>query len=66
MPTERCLPPTPSHGHARRAETTPAHHPLGAPIHCTGWDASRAIATRLPDAFIQNSVGTRYELAAAT
>jgi 7,8-dihydropterin-6-yl-methyl-4-(beta-D-ribofuranosyl)aminobenzene 5'-phosphate synthase len=34
------------------------------PTHCTGWDASRAIATRLPDAFIQNSVGTRYELAA--
>jgi 7,8-dihydropterin-6-yl-methyl-4-(beta-D-ribofuranosyl)aminobenzene 5'-phosphate synthase len=34
------------------------------PAHCTGWDASRAIATRLPDAFIQNSVGTRYELAA--
>lgn len=34
------------------------------PAHCTGWDASHAIATRLPDAFIQNSVGTRYELAA--
>ena len=34
------------------------------PAHCTGWDASRAIAARLPDAFIQNSVGTRYELAA--
>jgi 7,8-dihydropterin-6-yl-methyl-4-(beta-D-ribofuranosyl)aminobenzene 5'-phosphate synthase len=34
------------------------------PAHCTGWDASHAIATRLPDAFIQNSVGTSYELAA--
>ncbi|HEX8802685.1 MAG TPA: MBL fold metallo-hydrolase, partial [Acidimicrobiales bacterium] len=34
------------------------------PAHCTGWDATRAIADRLPDAFIQNSVGTRYELAA--
>jgi 7,8-dihydropterin-6-yl-methyl-4-(beta-D-ribofuranosyl)aminobenzene 5'-phosphate synthase len=34
------------------------------PAHCTGWDASHAIAARLPDAFIQNSVGTRYELAA--
>jgi 7,8-dihydropterin-6-yl-methyl-4-(beta-D-ribofuranosyl)aminobenzene 5'-phosphate synthase len=35
------------------------------PAHCTGWDATRAIADRLPDAFIQNSVGTRYELAGA-
>ncbi len=34
------------------------------PAHCTGWNASHALATRLPDAFIQNSVGTRYELAA--
>lgn len=33
------------------------------PAHCTGWDAAHAIATRLPDAFIQNSVGTRFELA---
>lgn len=32
------------------------------PAHCTGWDAAHAIATRLPMAFIQNSVGTRYEL----
>jgi 7,8-dihydropterin-6-yl-methyl-4-(beta-D-ribofuranosyl)aminobenzene 5'-phosphate synthase len=32
------------------------------PAHCTGWDAAHAIASRLPDAFIQNSVGTRYEL----
>ena len=32
------------------------------PAHCTGWNAAHAIATRLPDAFIQNSVGTRYEL----
>ena len=35
------------------------------PAHCTGWDASHAIANRLPDAFIQNSVGTRYELVAS-
>jgi 7,8-dihydropterin-6-yl-methyl-4-(beta-D-ribofuranosyl)aminobenzene 5'-phosphate synthase len=35
------------------------------PAHCTGWDASRAIAAQLPDAFIQNSVGTRFELAAS-
>jgi 7,8-dihydropterin-6-yl-methyl-4-(beta-D-ribofuranosyl)aminobenzene 5'-phosphate synthase len=32
------------------------------PAHCTGWDASHRMATRLPDAFIQNSVGTRFEL----
>jgi 7,8-dihydropterin-6-yl-methyl-4-(beta-D-ribofuranosyl)aminobenzene 5'-phosphate synthase len=32
------------------------------PAHCTGWDASRAIASRLPDAFIQNAVGTRFDL----
>jgi 7,8-dihydropterin-6-yl-methyl-4-(beta-D-ribofuranosyl)aminobenzene 5'-phosphate synthase len=36
------------------------------PAHCTGWDAAHAIAARLPDAFIQNSVGTRYELDAAS
>jgi 7,8-dihydropterin-6-yl-methyl-4-(beta-D-ribofuranosyl)aminobenzene 5'-phosphate synthase len=36
------------------------------PAHCTGWEASHAIATRLPDAYIQNSVGTRYELAATS
>jgi 7,8-dihydropterin-6-yl-methyl-4-(beta-D-ribofuranosyl)aminobenzene 5'-phosphate synthase len=34
------------------------------PAHCTGWDAARAIAARLPDAFLQNSVGTRFELVA--
>jgi 7,8-dihydropterin-6-yl-methyl-4-(beta-D-ribofuranosyl)aminobenzene 5'-phosphate synthase len=32
------------------------------PAHCSGWDATHAIATRLPDAFLQNSVGTRFEL----
>jgi 7,8-dihydropterin-6-yl-methyl-4-(beta-D-ribofuranosyl)aminobenzene 5'-phosphate synthase len=32
------------------------------PAHCTGWDATRAIASRLPEAFLQNSVGTRFEL----
>ena len=30
--------------------------------HFTGWEAAHAIATRMPDAFIQNSVGARYEL----
>ncbi len=32
------------------------------PAHCTGWRAIHALAARFPDAFIQNSVGTRYEL----
>jgi 7,8-dihydropterin-6-yl-methyl-4-(beta-D-ribofuranosyl)aminobenzene 5'-phosphate synthase len=30
------------------------------PSHCTGWRAVHAIAARMPDAFIQNSVGTRF------
>ena len=34
------------------------------PAHCTGRDAANAIAARLPDSFIQNSVGTRFELVA--
>ncbi len=32
------------------------------PTHCTGWKATHAIARRFPDAFIQNSVGTTFEL----
>ena len=32
------------------------------PTHCTGWKAVHAIAQRPPDAFIQNSVGTTFEL----
>jgi 7,8-dihydropterin-6-yl-methyl-4-(beta-D-ribofuranosyl)aminobenzene 5'-phosphate synthase len=35
------------------------------PAHCTGWRATHALAARFPEAFIQNSVGTRYEFAAA-
>ncbi len=35
------------------------------PAHCTGWRAAHAIAARLPDAFIQNSVGTSIVLEAA-
>jgi 7,8-dihydropterin-6-yl-methyl-4-(beta-D-ribofuranosyl)aminobenzene 5'-phosphate synthase len=35
------------------------------PAHCTGLRAVRAIADRLPNAFIQNSVGTRFEFASA-
>ena len=30
------------------------------PTHCTGWRAIHALAAAFPDAFIQNSVGTRY------
>lgn len=32
------------------------------PAHCTGWKAVHALAAHLPGAFIQNSVGTRFEL----
>ena len=33
------------------------------PAHCTGWRATHARAARFPEAFIQNSVGTRFEFA---
>jgi 7,8-dihydropterin-6-yl-methyl-4-(beta-D-ribofuranosyl)aminobenzene 5'-phosphate synthase len=32
------------------------------PAHCTGWKAVHALAAQFPNAFIQNSVGTRFEL----
>ncbi len=32
------------------------------PAHCTGWKAVHAIARELPQAFVQNSVGTRFML----
>lgn len=34
------------------------------PAHCTGWKATHAIAGRLPEAFIQSSVGTSFVLEA--
>jgi 7,8-dihydropterin-6-yl-methyl-4-(beta-D-ribofuranosyl)aminobenzene 5'-phosphate synthase len=34
------------------------------PAHCTGWRATHALAARFPGAFIQNSVGTRFEFTA--
>ena len=34
------------------------------PSHCTGWRAIHAMAARFGDAFIQNSVGTRFEFVA--
>jgi len=35
---------------------------LVVPAHCTGWKAVHAIARELPQAFVQNSVGTRFIL----
>jgi len=32
------------------------------PAHCTGWRAQQAFGVRFPDAFVPNSVGTRFEL----
>jgi 7,8-dihydropterin-6-yl-methyl-4-(beta-D-ribofuranosyl)aminobenzene 5'-phosphate synthase len=32
------------------------------PAHCTGWRAQHALGRRFPDAFIPDSVGTRFEL----
>jgi 7,8-dihydropterin-6-yl-methyl-4-(beta-D-ribofuranosyl)aminobenzene 5'-phosphate synthase len=32
------------------------------PAHCTGWKAVHTIARELPQAFVQNSVGTRFVL----
>jgi len=34
------------------------------PAHCTGWKAQHALAARLPDAFIPNSLGTTFALTA--
>ncbi|MCZ7529641.1 MAG: MBL fold metallo-hydrolase [Acidimicrobiia bacterium] len=34
------------------------------PTHCTGWRAVHAMADRMPQAFIQNSVGTSIDLEA--
>ncbi len=35
------------------------------PAHCTGWKATHAMAGRFPEAFVQNSVGTRFDLVSA-
>lgn len=32
------------------------------PAHCTGWKAQLALANGLPDAFVPNAVGSRFEL----
>ena len=31
------------------------------PAHCTGWRAQVALANRLPESYVPNSVGTRFE-----
>lgn len=36
------------------------------PAHCTGWRATHTLAARLPEAYVQNSVGTAYEFQAAS
>ena len=52
---ERIIPPT----IAALKELNPA---LIVPAHCTGWKATHAIARELPEAFVPNSVGTRFML----
>ncbi len=32
------------------------------PAHCTGWRASHAIGSRFGEAFVPNTVGTRFDL----
>jgi 7,8-dihydropterin-6-yl-methyl-4-(beta-D-ribofuranosyl)aminobenzene 5'-phosphate synthase len=33
------------------------------PSHCTGWKATHELARRMPDAYVQASVGTRLHFA---
>ncbi|HSL71751.1 MAG TPA: MBL fold metallo-hydrolase, partial [Longimicrobiales bacterium] len=44
------------------ADLTALQPSIVVPAHCTGLKATHAIAAALPNAFIQNSVGTRYHL----
>jgi 7,8-dihydropterin-6-yl-methyl-4-(beta-D-ribofuranosyl)aminobenzene 5'-phosphate synthase len=55
---EPIIPPTVS----ALTELAPA---LIVPGHCTGWRAQHALARALPDAWVQASVGSRYQLSAA-
>ena len=34
------------------------------PGHCTGWQATHAVARRFPQAYIQPAVGTRFSFVA--
>jgi len=52
---EPIIPPT----IAALKELKPA---LIVPSHCTGWKATHALARELPEAFVPNSVGTRFVL----
>ena len=52
---EPIIPPT----IAALKEFNPA---LIVPAHCTGWKATHALARELPEAFVPNSVGTRFML----
>ncbi len=52
---ERIIPPTV----ASLKELSPA---VIVPAHCTGWKATHALARELPEAFVPNSVGTRFLL----
>ena len=52
---ERIIPPTV----AALKELRPD---LIVPAHCTGWKATHTIARELPEAFVPNSVGTRFIL----
>jgi 7,8-dihydropterin-6-yl-methyl-4-(beta-D-ribofuranosyl)aminobenzene 5'-phosphate synthase len=52
---ERIIPSTV----AALKELSPA---LIVPAHCTGWKATHALARELPEAFVANSVGTRFLL----
>jgi 7,8-dihydropterin-6-yl-methyl-4-(beta-D-ribofuranosyl)aminobenzene 5'-phosphate synthase len=52
---ERIIPPTV----AALKELSPA---VIVPAHCTGWKAIHALARELPEAFVPNSVGTRFLL----
>ena len=52
---EPIIPPT----LAALKEISPA---VIVPAHCTGWKATHALARELPEAFVPNSVGTRFML----
>jgi 7,8-dihydropterin-6-yl-methyl-4-(beta-D-ribofuranosyl)aminobenzene 5'-phosphate synthase len=52
---ETIIPPTV----AAFDELSPA---LLVPAHCTGWKAVQQLATRFPDAFVPNAVGTTIEV----
>jgi 7,8-dihydropterin-6-yl-methyl-4-(beta-D-ribofuranosyl)aminobenzene 5'-phosphate synthase len=47
------------------AALTALNPALIVPGHCTGWRAQHALARALPDAWVQTSVGSRYQLTAA-